>query len=690
MDTFHQFTMSESIILYSSPTRPRRHGRARIPESRMKMSATLVLLLLTAAVCLRAQAPVHYDDVGVIVNIDDTNSVAIAAYFVAKRNIPPRNVIRIQAPLRETVTPEEFDAMRAQIEEYLTVTTGLADTLNYFVTTKGVPHRVLHNNDGGDPTNASVDAELMLILGNLASHIHQNTLFLSQTSVRVHPYFGRTETYRRRNIIPGSNPPTPYDLFLTTRLTGLTKEDVFRLIDRSGPFTLVDKDSALWVFDRDPRPIQLDPYDNNLGLAGQYLAGRGWKVLVNADSVFVTDQRNVLGYASWGSNDHYDHLYTQYARPRNHWLPGSVTETYVSTSARNFMPGQEAGQSRIADLITEGCTGASGYVFEPYTVALTWINWLAQRYTDGFNLADSYYMCNPTLSWMAVVVGDPKTSIITELPGVPRPVANVPARICVGGSLRLTADSTSTGNMFWFAGDTAAVLAAGTRLDATHPRCIGSGAMVWTMADAAGARTFTFLNENFVGRALIEARVEIVDAPAVTMTASADTVYLSDGGVVRFTAASPGALSWEWNFGDGGSSNAEAPEHAFTRAGTFVVRVEVSNGVCTSVEQRTIVVLQVNAVAGAPALAEAISIGLNYPNPVSSVTVIPFTLPARAPVRLRVHDALGRPVATLADGSFDGGTHTVLWNAEALPAGVYHCVLDVGGISRARRISILR
>lgn len=656
----------------------------------MRPLATLLLLVMTAAISARAQAPVDYNDVGVIINIDDTNSVAIGAYFIAKRNIPERNVIRIQAPRKETVTPEEFDAMRAHIEEYLTVTTGLVDTLNYFVTTKGVPHRVLHNNDGGDPTNASVDAELMLILGSHASQIHQNTLFLSQTRVRTQPYFGQAEQYRRKNIIPGSNPPTPYDMFLTTRLTGLTKEDVFALIDRSGPFTLVDKDSARWVFDRDPRPIQLDPYDNNLGLAGQYLANRGWNVLVNEDSVFVTDQRNVLGYASWGSNDHYDHHYTQYARPRNHWLPGSVAETYVSTSARNFIPGQVSGQSRIADLIAEGCTGVSGYVFEPNTVALTWVNWLAQRYTDGFNLADSYYMCNPTISWMAVVVGDPKTSIITAMPTVPRPVANVSDRVCVGGSLQLTADSTLPGNQFWFAGDSATVLATGARLDASHPRYLGTGATVWTLADKAEQRTYTFMNENFVGRALIEARVEIIDAPAVTMTVSADTVYLSDGATVRFGATAPGALSWEWNFGDGGSSIDPAPAHTFTRAGTFVVTVEVSNGVCSSTEQRTIVVLQVNATEHVPPLADAVFIGRNYPNPVSTVTAIPFTLPARTHVRLRVHDALGRVVASLVDEIIDGGTHTVLWNADAMPAGVYHCVLDAGGVTHARRISILR
>ena len=509
-------------------------------------------------------------------------------------------------------------------------------------------------------------------------------------SINVQPYFQRFAPYRRKDAIPGSNPPRPYDLFLTTRLTGLTKEDVFSLIDRSGPHTLVDKDSALWVFDRDPRPTQLNPYDNNLGLAGQYLQSQGWNALVNTDSVFVTDQRNVLGYASWGSNDHYDHHYATKARPRNTWLPGSVAETYVSTSARNFTPGAESGQSRIADLIAEGCTGASGYVFEPYTVALTWVNMLVERYTNGYTLAESYYMSNPTISWMAVIVGDPKTTIITEIPDVPRPVASVPPDVCVGGNITLRADSTLPGNLYWFDGDSATVLAAGAPLDARHPLWISTGATGWVKANDEGIRHFTFLNENFVGRALLEVAVDVVAAPVVTVTLSADTVYLSDGAEVSFSAMSADAVTWDWNFGDGASSTEQAPVHRYNRTGTFQVSVTVSNGKCVTTERRSVVVLQVNAIEDTPAVADTPWLGVIHPNPLSSTALIPFTLPRSMPVVLRVHDALGRIVATVAAGVYGPGPHSVLWWADGLPNGAYLCVLEAGGHRSVRRISVLR
>ncbi|MFA6235168.1 MAG: TIGR03790 family protein [Bacteroidota bacterium] len=656
----------------------------------MRIVAAVFFMFTLLTIAANGQAPAHYRDVGLIINDNDTNSVAIGAYFIQKRNFPLRNVIHVDAPAKETITPEEFDAMRLQIEMYLTATTGLVDSLNYFVTTKGVPLRVQHSGGGGDPTNASVDAELMLILGSYASHIHQNTLFPTPTSIRVHAYFGRNEPYRRMKIVPGSTPPTAYDLFLTTRLTGLTKEDVFRLIDRSGPFTYVNKDSALWVFDRDPLPIQLNPYDNNLADAGQYLSARDWNVLLNEDSVFITNQRNVLGYGSWGSNDHYDHLYTSYARTHNHWLPGSVAETYVSTSARNFIPGQEAGQSRIADLIEEGCTGASGYVFEPYTVALTWVNLLAERYTNGYNLAESYYMSNPTISWMAVVVGDPKTSIITEIPDPPTPIANVPAVSCVGGSILLRADSVKAGNMYWFAGDTATVLNASRVLDEGHPLWIATGASAWVQGDSIGRLTFSFLNENFVGRSLIEAHVDVIAAPEVLLTVSADTVYLSDGATVQFTASAAGATTWDWAFGDGSTGSDPVVQHSYSRVGSFSVSVTVSNGTCSTTLRRTIVVLQVNAVYGAPPAASTVQLGPNYPNPTSTLTAIPFTIPARMHVRMRIFDELGRMIESLVDETFESGTHTIIWQPGKHLNGIYHCVLEANATRQAMRISVIR
>lgn len=72
----------------------------------------------------------------------------------------------------------------------------------------------------------------------------------------------------------------------------------------------------------------------------------------------------------------------------------------------------------------------------------------------------------------------------------------------------------------------------------------------------------------------------------------------------------------------------------------------------------------------------ALILSQNYPNPVSMNSTIHFELPRASQVTLTVHDALGRIVRTLAQGSFSAGSHHVLFRknlgvGESLAAGIY-------------------
>jgi hypothetical protein len=83
------------------------------------------------------------------------------------------------------------------------------------------------------------------------------------------------------------------------------------------------------------------------------------------------------------------------------------------------------------------------------------------------------------------------------------------------------------------------------------------------------------------------------------------------------------------------------------------------------------------------------------PNPFSGTTEIPFALPEKARASLRVYDAAGRLVRTLADGDRPAGVHRVSWDGRdargrALPAGIYFVKLDAAGIERTSRIIKLR
>ena len=93
--------------------------------------------------------------------------------------------------------------------------------------------------------------------------------------------------------------------------------------------------------------------------------------------------------------------------------------------------------------------------------------------------------------------------------------------------------------------------------------------------------------------------------------------------------------------------------------------------------------------------AISLTLGGNYPNPVSERTNIVFDLPEPAHISIRVTDLLGRTVQTSSYGWHDAGTdHTVEMGTDNLTSGVYYYVLraDLGDrvIERSKAMSIVR
>jgi len=80
----------------------------------------------------------------------------------------------------------------------------------------------------------------------------------------------------------------------------------------------------------------------------------------------------------------------------------------------------------------------------------------------------------------------------------------------------------------------------------------------------------------------------------------------------------------------------------------------------------------------------------NYPNPFNPTTLIEFWLPVGSPVSLKVYDALGREVGTLAEGTLEAGSHRFNWNAEGLSTGIYFYRLNAGAFTETRRMILVR
>lgn len=85
----------------------------------------------------------------------------------------------------------------------------------------------------------------------------------------------------------------------------------------------------------------------------------------------------------------------------------------------------------------------------------------------------------------------------------------------------------------------------------------------------------------------------------------------------------------------------------------------------------------------------------NDPNPVRDRTTIRFTLEGRGDVLLGVYDIAGRPVRSLASGSFSSGPHAVAWDSrdaagDRVAPGIYFYRLEGVGIDITRKLVVIR
>lgn len=334
------------------------------------------------------------NDVLVVVNGGSARSRAIGEYYARARAIPAGQILTIAAPDREEITREEYDRLVAAPVGAFLKRQGWVERILAIVTTQGVPLKIRATGDGRKDA-AAVDSELAALYQDLHGRRHE------VAGPLANPYFDAREAF--------AHPRFP--MYLVTRLAGYTFADVRGLIDRA----VVARNRGVVVLD-------LKSYDLDEG--NRWLKSAGWligkeRVRMDESGTVLTGIGDVIGYASWGSND-------RNRKQRDvgfRYLPGAIVTEFVSTDGRTFVEppaGWQLGdwkdkgthfagspQSLSADFVRQGATGVSGHVYEPYLAFTPRPEVLFPAYLSGRTLGESYYASIPALSWMNVVVGDP-------------------------------------------------------------------------------------------------------------------------------------------------------------------------------------------------------------------------------------------------------------------------------------------
>ena len=90
------------------------------------------------------------------------------------------------------------------------------------------------------------------------------------------------------------------------------------------------------------------------------------------------------------------------------------------------------------------------------------------------------------------------------------------------------------------------------------------------------------------------------------------------------------------------------------------------------------------------AIPTSLTLAQNYPNPFNPSTTIDFELPATGHVNLDVFNMLGQKVSTLVNGQIEAGSHSIVFDASALPNGIYMYKLNAAGQSQIRKMILMK
>jgi uncharacterized protein (TIGR03790 family) len=271
--------------------------------------------------------------------------------------------------------------------------------IRYIVLTQGVPLKI-QGTLGMQGDAASVDSEvaaMKLDLNSAGPHALPGPL--------ANPYFQTSDA----SLSP---------IFLVARLAGYAFADVKGLIERAKQA----RNRGVVVLDQRDDLLESD---GDLWLLRTANRLPKQRVVLDQSAKVLRGVTNVIGYASWGSND--------IARSRDlggirdlgfKFLPGAIVTEYVSSNGRTFAePPADwrisdyrrpftrfAGtpQSLSADFVRQGATGVSGNVYEPYLHLTPRPEILFPAYVlQGRTLGEAYWMSIPAVSWMSIVIGDP-------------------------------------------------------------------------------------------------------------------------------------------------------------------------------------------------------------------------------------------------------------------------------------------
>lgn len=158
--------------------------------------------------------------------------------------------------------------------------------------------------------------------------------------------------------------------------------------------------------------------------------------------------------------------------------------------------------------------------------------------------------------------------------------------------------------------------------------------------------------------------ISAVDTVVVTPVVT-DFGFVVNGNAVAFSDSSVAATSWLWDFGDGGTSTLQNPNHVYAASGTYTVTLSINGLSCTKSVAVTIGTTGVDELNG----------GLQFtlfPNPAGKQTTLQLNQKLRQPANLVIYTLEGQEVSAMR---LNAGAKDILIPLSGLASQLYMVVL---------------
>ena len=403
------------------------------------MLFSLLFFFLTLGAVLFPAAPaccLTADQIAVIANKQQADSIALARFYMDRRRIPADNLITIDIdPAEECRRSDYDDRIAAPVRSFLSKHSR-QDTIRCLVTMYGVPLKI---------TSPALSEQGSAAVATLTEKIEESKLaqehgkeesmldglrgsladIKNQIAYQTKIHDMRAAVDSELSLVLQAHPlahwlPNPYFRDLSADFLPFSKEDVLMVSRLDGPSPNLVKriitDSlaaerdglhgsaffdARWPDPGLKKVSSYGWYDRAIHRAAAVVrqSGSMEQVVVDAEEALFQPgvRRNAALYCGWYSLAAYLDAFT--------WQRGAVGYHIASSECSTLK--KEGSRVWCKKMIENGVAATIGPVGEPYVNAFPPPDLFFAFLTGGKNLVESYYFSLPHLSWKMVLIGDP-------------------------------------------------------------------------------------------------------------------------------------------------------------------------------------------------------------------------------------------------------------------------------------------